>query len=165
MEPDYVTGDSCQEALVQILNNMLPPVYTFIAVIVMISLHMTVPLFYLVDSTYRFLGSGFMVFGVWVILYSVATFRRMDTTIHPFGKSLNLATHGFYRLTRNPMYLGMLCILVGLAIGLGSVTPAVVPIVFMWLITERFIKNEEKQLEHLFGERYIQYKQAVRRWL
>jgi len=143
---------------------MTPPGFAIIATVVMISLHMTAPLFTLVGLSYRNLGLGFVVLGVGIVLFSARAFRRLGTTIHPFEQASSLATRGLYRLSRNPMYLGMLCALVGIAIRLGSVTPALVPAVFMWLITERFIKREEKQLEYLFGDRYVQYKQGVRRW-
>jgi protein-S-isoprenylcysteine O-methyltransferase Ste14 len=63
------------------------------------------------------------------------------------------------------MYLGMVLLLAGIAIALGSATPWVVLPVFGWRITQRFIVFEEHKLEANFGPLYLAYKAKVRRWL
>ena len=63
------------------------------------------------------------------------------------------------------MYLGMVLMLVGVAILLGTGSPFLVVPVFMWLMTVRFIRVEETMLERVFGETFLEYKRRVRRWL
>lgn len=70
-----------------------------------------------------------------------------------------------YRLTRNPMYLGLLLVLVGWAIVLGSVSSFIVLPLFVVILTVQQIIPEEKVLEQKFGQQYRDYKQSVRRWL
>ncbi len=63
------------------------------------------------------------------------------------------------------MYLGMALVLIGVAILLGSLSPFLVIPIFVWLITARFIKFEEKMLEDTFGLKYLDYARRVRRWI
>jgi hypothetical protein len=74
-------------------------------------------------------------------------FRRAGTNIRPFMPSTALVVAGPYKLTRNPMYLGMAGVLLGAAVLMGSLTPFVVIPAFMALISERFIVPEEAKLE------------------
>ena len=85
--------------------------------------------------------------------------------IKPFKRSSVLVTTGPYRYSRNPMYLGLVLILIGIAILQGSISPVLVIPVFIWLITNNIIKKEEKMLEETFGDAYLEYKKQVRRWI
>ena len=76
-----------------------------------------------------------------------------------------IVTSGLYKISRNPMYVGLLTILIGYAVWLGSVTPFLLLPVFHFLITEMQIKPEERMLEQKFGEEYLDYKDRVRRWI
>ena len=92
-------------------------------------------------------------------------FRRRGTAIKPFQESSALVTDGVYRFTRNPMYLGMVIGLTGVACMLGTVTPLLVIPIFIWVIRTRFIRVEEGMLAERFGDEYVQYQARVRRWL
>ena len=83
----------------------------------------------------------------------------------PHLKPSALMTSGVFRVTRNPMYLGMTLILFGVSICVGSVSAFVSP-AFFYLISERyFIPPEEAVMENVFGEKYLEYKRRVRRWV
>ncbi len=69
-----------------------------------------------------------------------------------------------YRLTRNPMYLGLVLILTGWAILLSQLTPFFFLPLFVWLINSQQIQHEERVLEEKFGDVYRDYKERVRRW-
>ena len=92
-------------------------------------------------------------------------FHKHKTPIKPFGEPSALVLEGPFRYSRNPMYLAMVVILVGIAVSIGTVTPLVVIPVFAWLITRRFIVKEEEAMERRFGAEYLDYKRKVRRWL
>ena len=72
---------------------------------------------------------------------------------------------GIYNYTRNPMYLGLLTILLGLALLLGTVSSFLTIPVFIWFMNRLQIEPEEEALEELFGKSYGEYKLKVRRWL
>lgn len=92
-------------------------------------------------------------------------FNKAGTPVVPFERSTALVVTGFYRWTRNPMYLGLVLILLGAAMLLGTLS-AFLPIpVFVWIIQTRFIRGEERFLEDIFGNEYLAYKSKVRRWL
>ena len=91
-------------------------------------------------------------------------FKQHETTVKPFAESTYLVTDGVFKLSRNPMYLGFVLILVGIAMLLGSLTPWIGVIVFPGLMQYRFIRIEETMLEAQFGNNWLEYKQKVRRW-
>jgi protein-S-isoprenylcysteine O-methyltransferase Ste14 len=76
-----------------------------------------------------------------------------------------LMTGGPFGFSRNPMYLGMLIWLVGLAILLGSLIAFLFPILLFLLANFLLIPTEERRMEHQFGKQYVAYRQRVRRWL
>jgi protein-S-isoprenylcysteine O-methyltransferase Ste14 len=143
----------------------LPPVYFLVALALMALLDYVVPVFPLVAKPYRDAGFVFMALGFALAAWAALLFRLARTGIRPFRPATALVTHGPYRLTRNPMYLGMTGILLGAAILLGSLTPFIVIPAFMALIAERFVSREEEMLEQTFGRPYADYKARVRRWL
>lgn len=100
-------------------------------------------------------------------LSSLLLFFKHHTTPNPFkpGKTKHLVTDGFYRYSRNPMYLGLLMLLKSWAIYLGSLTPFLILPLFILILTFSQIIPEEKILEEKFGQTYLDYKSKVRRWL
>ena len=94
-------------------------------------------------------------------------FRRRflnTTSFYPFATPTTLVTRGPFRLSRDPMYLGMVLVLIGVALLLGSVTPWVVVPLFVVLIDARFVRREEKDLEGA-GDAFRAYRARVRRWI
>lgn len=92
-------------------------------------------------------------------------FRRAKTSMVPMKPTTALVTSGPYRLTRNPMYLGMAVLYVALALALGVIWAlAVLPFV-IFAVDRLVIAREEPYLERKFGEQYRQYKGRVRRWV
>jgi len=83
----------------------------------------------------------------------------------PFKNVSALVTTGIYRVTRNPMYLGMASVLLGCALTVGAATALAIPAIFMLIIQLRFILAEETMLVDLFPEDFPAYCEKVRRWL
>ncbi len=92
---------------------------------------------------------------------------RANTTVNPLqlGKANNLVISGFYRFSRNLMYLGMLFVLVGVVVWNGTISGFFILPAFIWFMNEVQIIPEKHAMEELFGEQYLRYKQRVRRWL
>jgi protein-S-isoprenylcysteine O-methyltransferase Ste14 len=76
-----------------------------------------------------------------------------------------LVTDGIYRYTRNPMYLGMLAVLLGCAVTVGATVALLIPPIFAVIIELRFIRPEEAMLRGIFPEDYPAYCERVRRWI
>jgi protein-S-isoprenylcysteine O-methyltransferase Ste14 len=97
----------------------------------------------------------------------VAAFRRAKTTVNPMkpDAASSLVTGGVYRVTRNPMYVGLLLVLVGWAAFLCAPWALVGPAVFVAYINRFQIAPEERALLSMFGDGYSAYRATVRRWL
>ena len=105
--------------------------------------------------------------GVLVALLGVVSFRRAKTTVNPLSPETAsaLVTSGIYQRTRNPMYLGMLLVLLGWAVFLANVLTLLFPAVFVVLMNRLQILPEERALTAMFGSKFADYQSRVRRWL
>jgi protein-S-isoprenylcysteine O-methyltransferase Ste14 len=94
-------------------------------------------------------------------------FRRAQTTINPLrpANASSLVTSGIYRFSRNPMYLGLLLVLIGWALRLSSLPALAGPLIFLLYIRRFQIAPEEEALAARFGKAYSEYTARVRRWL
>jgi protein-S-isoprenylcysteine O-methyltransferase Ste14 len=112
---------------------------------------------------------AFPVAAVGVSLDAVALFHflRSRTTINPLkpGSASALVTRGIYRLTRNPMYLGLATLLLAWAIYLGNLAALAGVPAFVLYMNSFQIAPEERALEARFGAEYAAYRARVRRWL
>lgn len=144
---------------------ILPPVYLLAAVLLMLGLHYWLPLRQLITWPWRWVGAAVCGAGLCLGIWSVMSFVRHKTTIKPGAVSSHLLTEGPFRFSRNPIYLGMVLILAGTALLLGSVTPWVAIPLFIWMISRNIIPVEEAMLTETFGDSYRQYQRRVRRWL
>ena len=141
-----------------------PLVLTFLLAALMTAVRWLAPIDDARFSPLPFAGIALMLLGAASVLWSAGLFRRQRTTLNPMGEASALATQGLYRYSRNPIYLGMLLALSGLALLLGNALDFAGPMIFGWLTT-RQIRNEEAALERIFGEAYRDYKTRVRRWI
>lgn len=107
------------------------------------------------------------VLGAAIALGGVMSFRRARTTVNPLKPetSAALVSTGVYSFTRNPMYLGMVLVLLAWAVYLSSVWSLLGPVLFALYITRFQIVPEERVLDELFGASFAAYKERVRRWL
>ena len=146
-------------------RKIVPPVYVLLSIVAMALLNYYVPLARVFSPPYSYAGGVLLALGIAIAVINATAFRKVGTPVVPFHKSTALVTTGFYRYTRNPMYLGMVTGLTGIAILFGSLS-AFLPIpVFILIIREWFIKGEERFLEEIFGSQYVDFKKRVRRWV
>jgi protein-S-isoprenylcysteine O-methyltransferase Ste14 len=142
-----------------------PPVYFLSAVVLMILLNKFFPILRWLEFPWRYVGIVFIVFGFILSAGSGMLFRRLGTQPRPGVKATVLVTKGPYRFTRNPMYLGLVTILVGLSILLGTLSPLIMIPTIILILHFNFILREEKWMESWFRESYLSYKKKTRRWL
>jgi protein-S-isoprenylcysteine O-methyltransferase Ste14 len=105
--------------------------------------------------------------GVAFDLLGLFAFRASRTTANPLKpeRATSLVTGGIYRVSRNPMYVGMAFLLLAWAMHLSALLPFVGPVVFVLYITRYQIQPEERVLKGIFGDSYLAYAARTRRWL
>lgn len=108
-----------------------------------------------------------LAIGILLGLSAALQFRRVGTTIDPCrpGDTSDLVIDGAYRVTRNPMYLGLLLVLASWVIFLGNVYASISLFIFVYYITSFQIRPEEQVMASKFGEAYSNYCRKVRRWI
>lgn len=113
----------------------------------------------------RIAGIALVAAAILLALSAEIRFARAGTSALPFRTTTAVVTGGPYRFTRNPMYLGLALLYVGLTLIAGYLWPlACLPLAI--LAVNRFvIPREERYLEKKFGEPYQRYRQSVRRWI
>ena len=122
---------------------------------------------YITYSTFffSFFGSLVIAIGILILLNGVYLFKINNTSVNPINSKENtkLVTSGFYKFSRNPMYLGFFLVLFGYGLLCGNES-----ITFSFLfgiyLNEFQIKPEEKELDEIFGEEYSKYKKNTGRW-
>jgi len=105
--------------------------------------------------------------GLLIIFIPVFQFIKSKTTINPqsFKNVNNLVSSGIFKISRNPMYLGMLIIISSTVVYYFNYFSIFAPFIFYFWINEFQIKREEKKLEEKFGSDYMKYKSQTRRWI
>jgi protein-S-isoprenylcysteine O-methyltransferase Ste14 len=117
------------------------------------------------DFARRATGFLLILLGLVLPLAAVVRFHLAGTEVVPWKPSTALVTSGIYRYSRNPMYVGMALIYVGLSIIADSVYGLIGLLPALVIMTYGVIRREEHYLEVTFGEPYRAYKQQVRRWV
>ncbi len=113
----------------------------------------------------RGLGLVLVVVGIALAPGCVALFARRRTTIIPHARPHALVTDGPYRVTRNPMYVGLALIYLGAAALVNTVWPVPFLALPLWVLHTRVIPFEERSMAQVFGSEYAAYAARVRRWL
>ena len=113
------------------------------------------------------LAVGVLAIGLAFSIAGALAFRRAKTTVNPLRpeKATTLVTTGVYRMTRNPMYVGLLLALLAWAVLLASPLSLAGPVLFIAYINRFQIRPEEAALTAKFGPAFEQYKTTARRWL
>jgi protein-S-isoprenylcysteine O-methyltransferase Ste14 len=110
-------------------------------------------------------GLILVVIGVAVAFSALGIFRKRSTTTIPFETPTSLVTSGPYRFTRNPMYVGLTLVYLGVAGTRAEIWPVIVLPVMLAYINFIVIPVEERHLQDAFGDAYANYGARVRRWL
>jgi len=147
------------------IKKIMPPTWLLIAIVAMLMFHFLLPVAWIVSPLWKLLGLIFIALGVMMNLIADKAFHQLHTTVKPFEESSVLVTSGVFQISRNPMYLGFVFILTGIAILLRSLSPYLVVSAFAFLIDRTYIKAEEGMLAEKFGARWEAYKAKTRRWL
>ncbi len=145
-----------------------PPLYFLLGLLAGFALHWLFPVrlskpgHHLIIYT---LGISWILLGVLLAGWALFTFRQAGTSPNPHRASTTLAVQGPFTVTRNPIYLGMAMLCIGISLLANMLWPLLsVPLVVLAL-DRLVICKEERYLENKFGDSYRQYKNRVRRWI
>jgi len=121
--------------------------------------------FNLIKKPYNQIGILVFLVGISLLFWSFYLFKKNKTPIIPGKKPTFVVAEGPYTFTRNPMYLGVTIALLGAAIYFGNILSFLSPLIFFLIMNFYFVPLEEKLMEGLFGNKYLNYKKKVRRWV
>ena len=103
-----------------------------------------------------FAGSLLFFLGFGILTWAWMLFKTAATAICPIDTPTQAVTGGPYRITRNPMYLGMLIMLAGVGLAFGTLPFLMPPLLFFLVINFVFIPHEETRMKEIFGKGYEQ---------
>ena len=146
-------------------RKIIPPVYLAMTLVLMWLSHRYIPLYQYISEPVAYSGVILVLLGITVAAISAGMFKQADTGLEPFSEATTLVTGGFFRISRNPIYMGLFLMLAGVAVLMGSIG-ALLPVpVFVLIIRNNFVLGEERFMESVFGQHYLDYKSKVRRWI
>jgi protein-S-isoprenylcysteine O-methyltransferase Ste14 len=111
------------------------------------------------------LGALLVVLSLSLLASAMISFRRARTSPIPIKPTTAIVETGPYRLTRNPMYVGLAALYLGITLWVDSLWPVLFLPIALFTIQRFVIAREERYLEAKFGDQYRGYKTRVRRWL
>ncbi|NOZ42873.1 MAG: isoprenylcysteine carboxylmethyltransferase family protein [Alphaproteobacteria bacterium] len=145
---------------------LLPPVVFALCLtgIIVANIYDLIPIA-LLSGPIRYGGVILILPGLALPLWGARLFRRHQTNIVPYKKPDRIVTTGPFRWSRNPMYLGLLLLLLGVAMLYTTAFSFVFPLVFFLIANRWYIPYEEERMHEAFGDAFLSYKARVRRWL
>ena len=146
-----------------------PPVLAIAALAIAIVLEFLAPLAFLPEAALSgwqvYAGALLILFGLLLAGWAIWTFNRAGTNVSPFKPSLELATEGPYRFSRNPIYIWFLLALAGVSLIFSLEWGLILIPALMLALEYVIIRKEEVYLEAKFGDTYRDFKKRTRRWL
>jgi protein-S-isoprenylcysteine O-methyltransferase Ste14 len=127
--------------------------------------HFIFPTPKIIHSPFNYLGWAIVLFALGINIWSVKLLKEENTAIEFHDTPRKLVVTGPFRISRNPIYVGGVVLLFGIAWLLGSMVSFVFPILFFLILNAIYIPDEEERLAAIFGEAYLEYKHRVRRWI
>jgi len=146
-------------------RNIHPPFVMLAHLLAAFLLNWLVPLPAAFPKSLEWAGYILVCVGLGFAFSAVSQFGKMHTTLDPHGSVSVIVTSGPYRFSRNPIYLGFVCTLIGVPLALGNYWGTALSPLLMISLYQLVIKHEETYLEEKFKDVYTNYKSHVRRWL
>lgn len=147
------------------MKKILPPTYFFICLVIAVLLHFFLPITQLINYPVNWSGLLFILAGGILNIWADRLFKKNNTAVKPDETPTSFIKNGPFRFSRNPMYLGMVLLLLGIGLVLGSASSFLGAILFIAAMELRFIRQEEKIMAEIFGDEFETYKKKVARWI
>lgn len=145
---------------------LLPPVMLALCVIGIVAVnYFDLAVIPLLSGPIKFVGYGLFAVGIFLPIWGARLFRQQETNILPYKDPDKIVTSGPFGFSRNPMYLGMLLVLIGLSVLYGTALSFIFPLAYFGIANRYYIPYEEGRMAEVFGDEFTRYKTKVRRWL
>lgn len=142
-----------------------PPILLLIHLFAAFLLNWLLPLPFTFPRVLVWIGYALVIIGLALPFSAANQFMKAHTTLDPHSSVTQIVTSGPYRFSRNPIYLGFVCFLIGFTLIFKTYWGLILSPLFIVLMNILVIKYEEAYLEKKFGDVYTSYKSRVRRWL
>jgi protein-S-isoprenylcysteine O-methyltransferase Ste14 len=143
----------------------LPPRLVAVLLVVTVVLRLTLARSATVSPWRTALGAAIAIAGLSLTLSAARHFARKETNIVTFAEPTRLVEDGWFRISRNPMYLGFALLLAGTALAIGGAWTFLPAALFLLVAEHLYIPFEERAMTEAFGEEYRRYARRVRRWV
>ena len=152
--------------LIHSMNNKIPP--PIVTLVFGLAIYFSKPLFpYFSNVILNVLSLLLIIVGPLTLISAARSFKAQQTTINPINidKATSLVVSGVFKYSRNPMYLGMVLILLAVSFKFNLIGGAILTMIFVGYITRFQIIPEEIVMDKLFGDEFEKYKNKTRRWI
>lgn len=119
----------------------------------------------LLSGPAKFVGYALIAFGAFLPAWGARLFHQHETNILPYKDPDRMVKTGPFGFSRNPMYLGMLMVLLGVSVLYGTALSFIFPLAYFCVANGYYIPYEESRMAEAFGDEFLAYKSKVRRWL
>ena len=143
----------------------IPPIIYLVGLLLGLLIHYFYPLRFLSASVSVRLGVLLILVAIPIALLGVLALKRAETPVDVRKPTTAIVTNGIYRLSRNPMYVSLAFVYLGIACWVNSLWILLLIVPVLVVVDQGVIKREEQYLEQNFGDEYLRYKSEVRRWI
>lgn len=148
------------------MKKLLPPILFVIFSLLMIAFCWALGSPHTIGYPYRLIGALLLISGLGLTIYHSNLFAKSGANIETFAEPTKFIKSGFYRYSRNPMYVGFVIALLGFALLYQGAISSFLLVFIFWLITDRwYIRHEESDMLKTFGDEYREYCKNTPRWL
>lgn len=145
---------------------LIPPILVAFCLLLISALSHSLPIDNIFSVKHApLIGAPLIILGLSLILITAYNFKKAKTNIHTFHNPNKLVTSGLFKISRNPIYLGFMLILIGATFLFNAISTFIGPAIFFFCANFWYIPFEEKAAEDAFGQDYLAYKNKVRRWI
>jgi len=143
----------------------IPPIIYLVGLSLALLTHYFYPIGFLADSVSVWLGLLFLLVSIPIALFAMLALKRAKTPVDVRKPTSAIVSGGIYRLSRNPMYVSLAFVYLGIACWVNSLWILLLIVPVLVVVDRGIIKREEQYLEQKFGDEYLRYKSKVRRWI
>lgn len=147
------------------MKKLIPPFLFLICILFMVTIRNLIVIKEIIPNPINYIGIALIIIGILITIVVRKRLEKANTEIHTFKNPKKLVRDGFFKYSRNPIYVGFTISLIGFWSLLGTILPFIGVLIFIIVTNNYYIPYEEEIMEKVFGKEYKKYKSKVRRWI